>query len=149
MSLPPIVCQLSAALWGHSGSLVDPFLWLGAPIWSPGGAQTSGRLELLKNLCRRRLQLKSGIDFYDINRSQSVELLDGWIQFDYKPGRTKRMANRVSYNWGAPSRTTRGYHWSSDSWALYHRRGKSISEGMPRTTFGTGTSDRISDKKAK
>ena len=94
-------------------------------------------------------KLKSGIDFYDINRSQPVELLNGWIRFDYKPGRTKRMANRVSYNWGAPSRTTRGYHWSSDSWALYHRRGKSISEGMPRTTFGTGTSDRISDKKAK
>ena len=35
------------------------------------------------------LQATSGIDFDDINRSQPVELLDGWIRFVYKPGRTK------------------------------------------------------------
>ena len=30
------------------------------------------------------LQATSGIDFDDINRSQPVELLDGWIRFVYK-----------------------------------------------------------------
>ena len=95
------------------------------------------------------LQATIGIDFDDINRSQPVELLDGWIRFVYRPGRTKRMANRVSYYWGAPSRTTSGYCWAQEFLAWYHRRGKSTDEGMPRTTFGTCTADSISGEEAR
>ena len=95
------------------------------------------------------LQAMSGLDFDHITRSQPVELFEGWIRFIHEPRRSERIANRASYYWGTPSRTTSGYCWAHTFLALYHRRRKSGNERMSCMIFRTDTFDCISDEDAK